>query len=111
MNTQSKSFSLLDKVKYLCENHGFSENDLAEKYNIRLSDIEAVENSNLNDKEEIIKKLAAIFDLPINYFKLNENSSHDSIDYLTRAMKDLSENDHDELLKFSEFLESMPREN
>jgi transcriptional regulator with XRE-family HTH domain len=102
--------SVSKKIKYLRENNGLSLDELAAALKIASPALEAIETGNAGVDQNLLEKIAHTLQVPLSYLSERRVQESDSLNYLTRAMEKLSQNDHDELLQFAEFLQSVPKE-
>ncbi len=110
MNSSASIPSVSKKIKYLRENNGLSLNDLASALQIASPALEAIETGNTGIDERLLEKIALTLQVPLSYLLEHRVQESNNLNYLTRAMEKLSQNDHDELLQFAEFLQSVPKE-
>ncbi|NOU20591.1 MAG: helix-turn-helix transcriptional regulator [Methyloglobulus sp.] len=110
MNTIKSIPSVAKKIRYLRENNGFSTDDLATELKINSLDLEAIELGNKEADENLLERIALALRVPFSYLLEHRVQDNKSLNYLTRAIEKLSQNDHDELLQFAEFLRSVPKE-
>ena len=102
--------SVSKKIAYLRENNGLSMDDLAVALKIKISELEAIETGKAGADESLLEEISLILQVPLSYLLEQSVQNNDSLNYLTRAMEKLSHNDHDELLQFAEFLQSVPKD-
>lgn len=105
----SNSNSTSSKIVYLRESNGISQEDFAASLSIDLVTLAAIEEGTKPD-EKLLEKMALLFQVPLSYLTNETPLDDKSLNHLTRAMEKLSKNDHNELLKFAEFLQSVPRD-
>ena len=84
--------------------------DLATTLKIEVPELEAIETGNAEADETLLEKISLTLQVPLSYLLDHRVQDSASLNYLTRAMEKLSHNDHDELLQFAEFLQSVPKE-
>ncbi len=110
MNENTSIPHVSKKIKYLRENKDLSISKLAAKLNVKPSEIEAIENGDVVADEDLLERIALNLQVPLSYLLGHRVQDGSSLNYLTRAMEKLTQNDHDELLQFAELLESTPQE-
>lgn len=98
------------KIRYLRENNGLSVNDLASVLEIKPETLEAIESGNADADENLLENIALNLQVPLSYLLDHRVQDSNSLNYLTRAMEKLTQNDHDELLQFADFLQSASKE-
>ncbi len=98
------------KIEYLMENNNLSINELAEASDIDVSELENMQGDSYILSEALLEKMAIIFQVPLSFLQEDSVQESNSMNYLTRAIEKLSKNDHDELVQFAEFLQSVPKE-
>ena len=106
--SDTSSVTVNQKIKYLRENNGLSIEDLAAATGVSASEIENIEEGNAEPQGKLLEMIAVKLQMPVSYFSRSNAVDQDSLNYLTRAMEKLSHSDHDELVQFAEFLQSVP---
>lgn len=110
MNASASIPSVSKKIRYLRENNGLSLDDLAAAIEIASPALEAIETGDTGIDQSLLEKIALTLQVPLSYLSDQRVQESNSLNYLTRAMEKLSQNDHDELLQFAEFLQSVSKE-
>lgn len=111
MNARENKKEISEKLVYLRENNGLTVEEIAAHIGIQvkqLQDIEAGTGDFLND--QLIEKFSNVFQVPISYLTDCSVRNDNEYGFLARAIEKLSKNDHEELLKFAEFLKLSPRD-
>jgi transcriptional regulator with XRE-family HTH domain len=100
-----------ERFSYLRENNGLSSEEVAAAVAVTPDNVEAWETGNFDDlNKKTLETIAELFQVPFSYLTDCSVQEGDDVGYLTRAIESLSKNDHDEILKFTEFLQSVPRD-
>lgn len=110
MNESTSIPPVSKKIRYLRENNGLSVSDLAAVLQIEATALEAIEAGNAEADESLLENIALNLQVPLSYLLDHRIQDSNSLNYLTRAMEKLTQNDHDELLQFAELLQSAPKE-
>lgn len=102
--------TVAEKLIYLRENNALKIEDVASKTGVNVEVLNALEAGKQNPgSDKIIEKLATYYQVPVSYITSKSIEDDKSYDFLTRAMERISKNDHDEIVKFAEFLKFNPR--
>lgn len=92
------------KLKEAREYLGLSQQEVADAMNLSRSAISLIESSQRRVDSLELERLAKLYQRPINHFTSDEDLASSDILMLARQMKTLSNEDRNELLRFSEFL-------
>lgn len=90
----------MNRIKFLREEFGYTQQDLANKINGAKSTIAMYENETRNPSLEVLVKLSEIFDCSIDYILCKtdiKNSGKQINDVLNEAMIGMSKKDYEKL--------------
>lgn len=98
------------KLVYLRESNDLTVEQVASHLGIKSTELSALEMGNSSKfDQKLLEKIATIFQVPVSYITDETVKDDASYGFLARAMEKLSQNDHDEIVKFADFLKSTPR--
>jgi transcriptional regulator with XRE-family HTH domain len=101
--------AISNKLKYLRENNDLTIENISAHVGIQPAQLQAIEAGSENLlTQALLEKFANLYQVPLSYIIDQSVKDDNSYSFLTRAVEKLSENDHGELIKFAEFLKSMP---
>ena len=97
---------LSKKIIYLRENNNISLEELSKSLGISVENLQEIESGKIVEDQKLLENISKVLQVPLSYLTEHQVVDDDSLNYLTRAMEKLSQDDHDELLQFTELLEA-----